>query len=68
MDRATADYMGMLGTIMNGMAMQDALEKHDIPTRLMSALNFVPYQRPIFDAVQNAILQRSGDYFWWWYG
>ena len=38
MDRATADYMGMLGTIMNGMAMQDALEKHDIPTRLMSAL------------------------------
>ena len=38
MDRATADYMGMLGTIMNGMAMQDALEKHDVPTRLMSAL------------------------------
>jgi uridylate kinase len=38
MDRATADYMGMLGTIMNGMAMQDALEKHGVPTRLMSAL------------------------------
>lgn len=38
MDRATADYMGMLGTIMNGMAMQDALEKADVPTRLMSAI------------------------------
>ncbi len=38
MDRATADYVGMLATVMNGMALQDALEKIDVPTRLQSAL------------------------------
>jgi len=37
-DRATADYMGMLATIMNGLALQDALEKVGVPTRLQSAL------------------------------
>jgi uridylate kinase len=38
MDRASADYMGMLATIMNGIALQDALEKHGVPTRLITAL------------------------------
>jgi uridylate kinase len=38
MDRATADYMGMVGTIINGMALQDALEKDGMQTRLMTAL------------------------------
>lgn len=38
-DRATADYIGMLATVMNGLALQDALEKIDIPTRLQSALS-----------------------------
>lgn len=38
MDRAQADYMGMLGTIMNGLALQDALESIDVPTRVMTAL------------------------------
>src|SRR5690625_4456936 len=33
MDRATADYMGMLATIMNSLALQDSLETMDIPTR-----------------------------------
>lgn len=37
-DRATADYMGMMATVMNGLALQDALEKVDVPTRLQSAL------------------------------
>lgn len=37
-DRATADYMGMLATVMNGLALQDALEKIGVPTRLQSAL------------------------------
>ena len=37
-DRATADYMGMLATVMNGLALQDALEKAGVPTRLQSAL------------------------------
>ena len=38
MDRAQADYMGMLATIMNGLAIQDALEQLGVPTRVMSAL------------------------------
>ncbi|MCK9235657.1 MAG: UMP kinase [Acholeplasmataceae bacterium] len=38
MDRAQADYMGMLGTIMNGLALQDALETLDVPTRVMTVL------------------------------
>ncbi|MGZ8563433.1 MAG: UMP kinase [Candidatus Limnocylindria bacterium] len=38
MDRATADYMGMLATAMNGLALQDALEGAGCPTRVMSAI------------------------------
>jgi len=37
-DRATADYMGMLATVMNALALQDALEKTGVPTRVQSAL------------------------------
>jgi uridylate kinase len=37
-DRATADYIGMMATVMNGLALQDALEKVGVPTRLQSAL------------------------------
>lgn len=37
-DRATGDYMGMLATVINGLALQDALEKVGVPTRLQSAL------------------------------
>ena len=38
MDRAQADYMGMLGTVMNALAMQSALEKCDVATRVQSAI------------------------------
>ena len=38
MDRASADYMGMLATVINGIALQDALEKHGVQTRVMTAL------------------------------
>lgn len=37
-DRATSDYMGMLATIMNSMALQDALEKQEVHTRVLSAI------------------------------
>ncbi|HLV09712.1 MAG TPA: UMP kinase, partial [Halanaerobiales bacterium] len=37
MDRGTADYMGMLATVMNAMALQDAVEKIDLETRVQSA-------------------------------
>jgi uridylate kinase len=38
MDRSVADYMGMLATIINGLALQDVLEKMNMPTRVMTAL------------------------------
>lgn len=38
MDRSTADYMGMLATVMNALAMQNALEKIGVPTRVQSAI------------------------------
>ncbi|MCR1808862.1 UMP kinase [Haploplasma modicum] len=46
MDRAQADYMGMLGTIMNGLALQDALEGIDVPSRVMSAINVSEVAEP----------------------
>lgn len=39
MDRATADNMGMLATVINSLAVQDALEQESIPTRVMSAIS-----------------------------
>ncbi|MCL5074569.1 MAG: UMP kinase [Chloroflexi bacterium] len=39
MDRAQADYAGMLATVINSLALQDALEKHDIVTRVQSAIS-----------------------------
>jgi uridylate kinase len=38
MDRSTADYMGMLATVINGMALQNSLEREGIPTRILTAI------------------------------
>jgi uridylate kinase len=38
MDRATADYIGMIATVMNAMTLQDALERREIPTRVLTAI------------------------------
>lgn len=46
MDRAQADYMGMLGTIMNGLALQDALESIEVPSRVVSAINVSEVAEP----------------------
>lgn len=46
MDRATADYMGMLGTIMNAMAVMDALERAGVYTRVMSAIEMRAIAEP----------------------
>lgn len=46
MDRASADYMGMLATVMNGLAVQDALEKQGVPTRVMTALQINQVAEP----------------------
>jgi len=46
MDRATGDYMGMLATVLNSLALQDALEKLDVPTRVLSALEIREVAEP----------------------
>lgn len=46
MDRASADYMGMLATVMNSLAMQDALEKQDVVTRVQSAIEMQQIAEP----------------------
>ncbi len=46
MDRSTADYAGMLATIMNALALQDELEKNDIPVRTQTALNLPSVAEP----------------------
>jgi len=50
-ERATADYMGMLATVMNGLALQDALEKIGVPTRMQSAL--------LMPAVSESFIRRK---------
>lgn len=45
-DRATADYMGMLATVINALALQDVLEKHGVDTRVMSAIEMSEVAEP----------------------
>jgi uridylate kinase len=46
MDRAAADYIGMLATVMNGVVLQDALEKIDVDTRVLSAIDIPQLAEP----------------------
>jgi uridylate kinase len=46
LDRASADYMGMLGSVINALALQDALEKAGCPTRVLSALEITSVAEP----------------------
>lgn len=46
MDRASSDYMGMLATMINALALQDALEKEDVPTRVQSAIEMAEIAEP----------------------
>lgn len=46
MDRATADYMGMLATVINALALQDALEQYDVRTRVLSAIEMRQVAEP----------------------
>jgi uridylate kinase len=52
MDRATGDYMGMLATVLNALALQDALEDQEIPTRVQSAI-------PISEVAEPYIRRRA---------
>ncbi|MBI1727619.1 MAG: UMP kinase [Candidatus Rokubacteria bacterium] len=46
MDRATGDYMGMLATVINALALQDAVEKAGVPTRVLSAIEMRAVSEP----------------------
>ena len=46
LDRAVADYMGMLATVLNGLALQNALEQIGIPTRVMTAIQMSAIAEP----------------------
>ena len=46
MDRATADYMGMLATVINALALSDALERHDVRTRVVTAIEMREVAEP----------------------
>jgi len=46
MDRSVADYMGMLATVINGLALQDVLEKIGLPTRVMTAIEIQKIAEP----------------------
>ena len=46
MDRATADYMGMLATVINALALQDALEQHNVVTRVVTAIEMRAVAEP----------------------
>jgi uridylate kinase len=59
MNRAAADSIGMLATVMNAIAMQDALEKHDLGTEVMSAVGMEPLCQ-IFDRRKAVQLLDAG--------
>lgn len=46
MDRASSDYMGMLGTVINSLALQDALERENVPTRVQTAIEMAEIAEP----------------------
>ena len=65
MDRSTADYGGMLATIINALALQDALEKRGVVTRTQSALQIqaVAESYPTFPIWLNIPLSKSSAFF-----
>lgn len=60
MDRASADYMGMLATVMNGLALQDALEKEGVSPKLFSAIEMMEIAETFTRARAIAHLNRGG--------
>jgi len=60
MDRAVADYMGMLATVINGLALQDALEKIHVPTRVMTAIEMQKIAEPYIRRRAVRHLEKAG--------
>jgi len=58
MDRAQADYVGMLATVMNSLALQDALERNGVFTRVMSAIEMQAVAEPY---IRRRAIRHEGD-------
>lgn len=58
-DRVQADYMGMLATVINGLALQNALERMDIPTRLQSAIKMESIAEPFIKRKATRHLEKG---------
>lgn len=59
MDRATADYMGMLATVINSLALQDALDNLDVQSRVMSAIEMRQIAEPYIKRRANRHLEKG---------
>ncbi len=59
MDRSTSDYMGMLATMINGLALQNAIENHGIPTRLQTAIEMNRVAEPYIRRKAVAHLEKE---------
>ena len=59
MDRSTADYMGMLATMMNGLALQDAIEKVGVETRVLTAIEMHELAEPYIRRRANRHLEKG---------
>jgi len=60
MDRVTADYMGMLGTVINALALQDALENMGQPTRVQTAISMHQIAEPYIRRPPSVTWRRAG--------
>ena len=58
-DQSTADYMGMLGTVINGVALKEALQKNGLQARTMSAINLPAVAEPFIKARANRHLEKQ---------
>ena len=59
MDRSSADYMGMLATVINGLALQGALENNNVPTRLQTAIKIEAIAEPFIKRKATRHLEKG---------
>jgi len=59
MDRVQADYMGMLATVINGLALQGALENNNVPTRLQTAIKIEAIAEPFIKRKATRHLEKG---------
>ena len=67
MNRAQADYMGMLGTVINALAVQNALEQEGVQTRVQTAVEMQKVAEPFILTCFTSLGKRKNRYFWSWY-